>query len=219
MTQAQRIAGIREDLPPGEHVLWQGSPVWTSMARHVFHVREVAFYFLLLSAYSTFSALREGAFPRAAIVLVALGMAACGILALLGCLSARTTIYAITTRRVFLRIGIALPSNANLPLHRIEAASLGLHGDGTGDLPMLLEPSAHLAYLHLWPHARPWHLRRPEPSMRCVADPQRVAAILSEALLAATPARAPQPGAGRDDGREVLEVGGAPTRRPAEALA
>ncbi|HUN91864.1 MAG TPA: photosynthetic complex putative assembly protein PuhB [Burkholderiaceae bacterium] len=180
---AERIQGVREDLPPGEHVLWQGSPSWQFMARHVFHVRQVAIYFVVLAAASAAMAAAEGQSPVAACAtLVAMGAAACALLSLLAWLSARTTIYAITTRRVFMKIGIALPGFVNLPLHDIESAAVATYGGGHGDLPLLLEPRAHIAYLHLWPHARPWHVKRPEPMLRGVADSPRVAAILAAAL-------------------------------------
>ena len=42
-----------------------------------------------------------------------------------------------------------------------------------------------VAYLLLWPHARPWRLSKPEPMLRAVPDAARVAAILARALAAA----------------------------------
>jgi hypothetical protein len=181
----ERIEGIREDLPVGERVLWQGAPSWGSMARHAFHVRKIALYFALIAGATAFSSWTEGQSVRSALVPAALGTVACLLLALGAFLSSRTTIYAITTRRVFLRVGIALPIDINLPLQRIATAGLATYSDGSGDLPLTLEAGAHLAYVHLWPHARPWRLKHPEPMMRSVADAQHVAQILSEALRAA----------------------------------
>jgi hypothetical protein len=183
---AERIRGIREDLPAGEHVLWQGAPSWAALAIRVFHVRSVAIYFLLLSVGSLEMTSHAGEPATAALAVAALGAVACGLLATLAWLAARTTIYAITTRRVFMRIGIALPISVNLPLHRIESAGLGVHGDGTGDLPLQLGAEVHLAYLHLWPHVRPWRLRRTEPMVRAVSEPAQVARILGDALQRAT---------------------------------
>jgi len=181
----ERIDGVREDLPAGEHVLWQGKPCWRSLARHAFHVREVALYFALLSALAGANSWADGRSVSAALLPAGLGVLACALLAFLAWMSGRTTIYAITTGRVFLRVGIALPIFLDLPLHRIEEAGLAVHAGGCGDLPLRLEPSAHLAYVHLWPHARPWRLQRPEPMLRSVADGARVAQILGAALQAA----------------------------------
>jgi len=180
--QFERIAGIREDLPAGEHVLWQGAPHWPAHARQAFHVREVAVYFALLAAAAAYTDWRDGRPLAGAATPLALGLMACLLLVFLAWLSSRTTIYAITTRRVFLRIGIALPLTINLPLRRIPAAALALHADGSGDLPLALEKGPHLAYLHLWPHARPWRLKDPEPMLRCVAEPERISRILADAL-------------------------------------
>ena len=40
--------------------------------------------------------------------------------------------------------------------------------------------------LHLWPHARPWRVSRPEPMLRCVPDAAGVAQLLSQAWSEAT---------------------------------
>lgn len=185
IVNSQRIKGIREDLPPGERVLWQGAPSWMSLARHAYHVREVAVYFALLTAVAAADAWQAGNVLTNSLLPATLGAVACALLCALAWMSSRTTIYAITTRRVFLRVGIALPVDVNLPLHHIGAASLATYADGTGDLPLALEGNAHLAYLHLWPHARPWRLRDPEPMLRSIAGAPQVAALLSNALLSA----------------------------------
>jgi len=183
--RVDRIAGIREDLPRGEKVLWQGAPSWRSHARRAFHVREVAGYFALLAVAATVMDAIDGRPLTGGVMPAVLGVVACLLLAFLAWLSSRTTVYAITTRRVFLRIGIALPLTINLPLHRILGASLAVHGDGSGDVPLSLEEGPHLAFLHLWPHARPWRLKRPEPMLRSLADPAHVAQVLGGALQAA----------------------------------
>ena len=184
LARCERIAGIREDLPPNEHVLWQGAPDWRSAAVHIFHVRQVAVYFALIVCATLAFARLDGRPLATALLPAILGVVACALLALLAWLTSRTTIYAITSRRVFLRVGIALPIAINLPLRGIEGAGLGVHADGTGDIPLQLEPGPHLAYLHLWPHARPWRLQRPEPMMRSLPEPERVAGILAGALQA-----------------------------------
>ena len=186
----ERIAGVREDLPRGEHVLWQGRPAWRSLARHAFHVREVAAYFLVLAGAAALAARADGQSAAAGLLPAGLGLLACTILCFLAWLSARTSIYAITTGRVFLRIGMALPIFIDLPLRRIAAADLALLPGGCGDLPLTLESGAHLAYLHLWPHARPWRLKNPEPMLRSIPDAASVAGILAEALRSAQEAAA-----------------------------
>ncbi|MFY8152534.1 MAG: PH domain-containing protein, partial [Hyphomicrobiales bacterium] len=37
-----------------------------------------------------------------------------------------------------------------------------------------------------WPHARPWRLARPEPTLRAIPDVERVAALQADAFAAAT---------------------------------
>ena len=111
-----------------------------------------------------------------------------GLLALLAWLCSRTTVYTITNRRVVLRIGVALPTAINIPFKAIGGAKLGLHSNGVGDIPLALVGEERMAYSNLWPHVRPWRLAKPEPMLRSIPDAQRVAQVLSTALVAALPA-------------------------------
>jgi hypothetical protein len=108
------------------------------------------------------------------------------VLALLAWLSARATVYSITTRRIVMRFGIALPMTVNVPFAVIESAALRAHGDGTADLPVRLARGSRVGYLITWPHVRPWHFSRPEPMLRAIADGEHVAALLSAGLAEAT---------------------------------
>lgn len=204
--RAYPIRGIREDLPEGEKVLWQGAPDWRDLALTAFHLRQVALYFAALLALRVGLLVADGAGPaavlRGARPLAALALVGLGLLAGLALWSARTTIYAITTRRVVLRVGMALPIMINLPFTGIASARLAQRKDGRGDIPLALQGDVRLAYIHLWPYARPWRLKSPEPMMRAVPQAAQVAQTLAQALaqalaagggqaLVATPQAAP----------------------------
>jgi hypothetical protein len=45
-----------------------------------------------------------------------------------------------------------------------------------------LAGSDRIAYLHLWPHVRPWQLKRTQPMLRALADAKTVAQTLATAL-------------------------------------
>ncbi len=199
------VRGLPEHLPDGERMLWQGAPDWRSLAIHAFHVRKVAIYFGLLVVWRMFAGLWEGeAFAVAATAslwLVALGAAAVGLLGVFAWLVARTTVYTVTSKRLVTRFGIALPMTINVPFALVEAADLRAYPDGTGEIPLTLVPSERIAYLVLWPHARPWHFARPKPTLRCVPDAVRVARLVAGALaaLAGRPASAiAEPDTARD---------------------
>jgi hypothetical protein len=118
------------------------------------------------------------------VMLLPLVAFALGSLALLAWLSARTSVYTITDRRVVMRVGIVLSLTFNLPFKRIESAGLKLHKDGHGNIPLTLTGSERIAILHLWPHARPWRVNKPEPMLTCVPQAARVAGILQSAWTA-----------------------------------
>ncbi len=187
-TEYTPVQGLPDDLPAGERLLWQGAPDWRSLAVDAFHVRKVTIYFALLVAWRFVLRLYEGDGILAAAQYAAwiVPLAVAGVLLLLGLawVTAWTTIYTVTSRRVVMRVGIALSMTIDIPFRVIESASLKKRADGTGDIALRLEPGIRAAYLVLWPHARRWHFSRPEPQMRALANPGHVADLLSEALAA-----------------------------------
>lgn len=186
------IRGLPGLLPPGEHIVWQGTPAWRSLGRKAMHTRLVGGYFAVLVAWSLLNVATghrtlASALPGIEITL-GVGAAAFSLLTLLGWLSARATVYTITNKRIVMRFGIALPKCVNLPFSQIASVGLEVHGDGTGDLPLSVKET-RLGFIHLWPHVRPWRVGKPEPMLRSLADPRGVARTLADALAAAVPGR------------------------------
>lgn len=192
------VWGLPERLPSGERMLWQGSPDWRALAVNVFHLRAVALYFAVLLSWRGASAAYDGAGALdtavAVLTLMPLALLGLGLLAALAWLSASTSVYTVTDRRVVLRIGIVLAVSFNLPYARIESASLRPLAGGHGDIALRLAAPDRIAYLQLWPHARPWRVARPEPMLRSLPEAERVASLLADALAgAAQPIRAMRP--------------------------
>ncbi len=189
------VAGLPEMPPQGERILWQGAPDWRGLAWRAFHVREVTFYFAALVVAQPVLALIQGSAligsVKPMLWVAAAGAVAIGALCLLGWLSARGTVYTITSRRLVLRFGVALPMTVNLPFAVIAGAGLRLSRGGHGDLPVAIVPGEKVSYAVLWPHVRPWRLSRPEPMLRAVPDAATVAGSLGRALAthAGTPIR------------------------------
>ena len=177
--------GLPETLPKGERVIWQGAPDWRLLARECFHVRKLAVYFSVLIAWRVVTVVSSGA-PIAEILVasaIAFGLAAValGLVGLMAWMSARTTLYTITNRRVVMRVGIVLSVTFNLPFKKIESAGLHVLSGGHGDVALQLDPATRIAYPHLWPHVRPWKVARTQPSLRSIADASRVAGLLTAA--------------------------------------
>lgn len=180
--------GLPELLPAGERLLWQGAPQWRVLAREALHVRKLAAYFGVLLAWRAVVVLGDGgglvAVALSWVWMLPLAALALGLLTTLAWLIGRTSVYSITDRRVVMRIGIVLTITFNLPYRTIEAAGLRTHPDGSGDITLTLAPAERIAYLHLWPHVRPWKVARTEPMLRALPDAQHVAQLLSNALAA-----------------------------------
>jgi len=175
------IWGLPEELPPGEEILWQGQPEFWSLARRAYHLVGLSIYFLVVLGWLALNSSTSAGFSSTTLA-GSLALTALGLFATLAWFACRTTVYTITNRRVVMRIGIALSINLNLPFKQIVSAQLKAHRDGTGDIPLQLSGEQRIAYLLLWPHARPWHVRTPQPTLRSVARAEEVAQLLSRAL-------------------------------------
>ena len=179
-------SGLPGRLPEGEVVLWQGAPSTAALVRSALHIRLVAIYFAIAAAIELAVAWSRAWTPAETLaalgVLAASAAAVIGLVWIFAALVGRSTVYTITTRRIVMRIGIALPVTFNVPFAIVEAAGLRLEPDGSGDIPLALGGSGRVGFIHLWPHVRPWRIGRPEPMLRCVPDARQVAAILSRAL-------------------------------------
>ena len=182
------VPGLPEALPLGEVLLWQGAPAWAEIAQRVFLVRWVFGYFAVLALWEVLSTTMQGgtmvaAFGAAALLLL-VGMVAIGILTLLAKIVSRSSVYSITSRRLVLRVGVALPITINIPFVAIAGADLRNRKDGHGDIVLELLPSHRVSWIALWPPCGGWSFGRPKPMLRGVANAAEVAKILGEAVAA-----------------------------------
>ena len=183
--------GLPELLPEGEHIVWQAAPDWKQLAIHAFHVRKIAIYFSLMWLLQLAHYLDQGE-ATAYIVKqcgtsLVLAVVALGLLSISAYYAAKTALYTLTNRRVVMRIGIVLSLTFNVPLRRIVAADLGRINDDSGDIALQLNSADRIAWLHLWPHARAWHVKQPQPTMRCLPDAEKLAHALAQAWQAENP--------------------------------
>ncbi len=180
------IKGLPAVPPDGEQILWQGSPEWRDLAIHAFHVRKAAIYFGLLVAWYVISSAYDGMAMLQLLTgtstFALISLACISLLGLLAWGYARSTIYTLTSKRLVLRHGIALPITINIPFSQIESAAMSHHAGGTGTVSVRPVKGVRLAWLALWPNVRAWHLARPEPSLRCISSPDKVASMLAEAI-------------------------------------
>lgn len=178
--------GLPEALPAGEKMLWQGGPDWRMLAREALHTRFIAAYFGVLIVWRGAGVLASGGsvgdVTLSMLWPLPVAAAALGLLLLIAWLMARTTVYTITDKRVVMRVGVVLSITFNLPLSQIEAAGLHAQANGRGDINLTLTETDRIAYLHLWPHVRPWRLKRTQPMLRCLPQAVSVAATLASAL-------------------------------------
>jgi hypothetical protein len=176
--------GIPAPLPKGEEVLWQGRPDTGALAREAFKIRWIAGYMALIVLWKAGLALAEGgvllSLARGLPYLV-LAFAAVAVVWLLAWAQARATIYTITSSRVLMKIGAALSVTYNIPLTQVATARAEINPKGTGTIAMETLGETRLAYVALWPHLRPGHVKKTQPALRCVPEAAKVARILAEA--------------------------------------
>ena len=178
------IRGLPEQLPEGEHILWQGAPDPWRLAREALGLRWVAGYFALLAFWRVGVSSADVPFGVAlmhGLPFILSGVVACAILYGIAYVQARSTVYTLTNKRVAMRIGAALTMTLNLPYTWIGTAKLDLKSSGHGTLAFELIGETKVSYLMSWPHVRPWRIARTQPALRCIADAQNVAQIFAEA--------------------------------------
>jgi Bacterial PH domain len=180
--------GLPERLPADERILWQGSPDFGAMARRVFHIRKVAFYFAFLLVAHAANLLWSGSSALQTLMslrwLLPLALFGVASVAMLAWMTAKTTVYTLTDKRIVMRVGIVLTVTFNLPLKTLTSAGLLRHSDGFGDITLSLGSQDRIAWLQLWPSVRPWRFTKPEPMLRAIANAQAVSDQLSAAWLA-----------------------------------
>ncbi|QFU10263.1 hypothetical protein PARPLA_00172 [Rhodobacteraceae bacterium THAF1] len=180
----EEIPGLPEALPRGESVLWQGRPKAWKLAVQALSLKWIAGYFVLLAGLRGATLAADMGWATAmgyGVPLLVVGAVACAILFVIAYVQARATVYTITTERVAMRVGAALTLTVNLPFARIESADLDTK---TGSIVLTPSGETRLSYFVLWPHVRPWHMRRVQPTLRALPDAEAAARILGEAVEA-----------------------------------
>lgn len=182
--------GLPEPLPSGERILWQGRPDALELAIHAFHVRKLAIYFAAMLGVQWLFLLGDpqAALLRPLLTSTAMATLALALLSATAWLAARSTLYTLTDRRIVMRIGIVLTLTFNLPLKQLAGAALRPQGKGFGDIALALKGPDRIAWLHLWPHVRPWQLKNPQPSLRCLPDALALGERIQRAWSLANPA-------------------------------
>ena len=189
------LPGLPELLPPGEEILWQGRPAWRRLAREGFRLPWLAAYFGVFAvARGVSSFVVDGASLLGAVqdtlMVLPLAAVALAILTALAWAHARATVYTITSRRVVIRGGVALPITFNLPFRQLAEANARAGTDGGGDISLKLAGTNRLGWLYLWPHARPFRFAQAEPMLRCIDNVDAVSGLLGDAVWAAASAPA-----------------------------
>lgn len=179
-----------------ERIVWQGAPDWWRFALSVMKLHTIALYFAVIMVARFAADLVAGAGVGAGVVSAAwtlcLAVPVLGFLAVYAKLVARSTRYTVTTKRLVLRIGVALPMTVTIPVDLIDTLDLRRNADGSGDILIGVLPKQRLSYSVLWPHARPWCFSRPQAALRAVPEAEAVAETIGRMLArqtAITPVR------------------------------
>ncbi len=195
------IDGVNEPLPEGETLLWEGRPELIPLAMRALYLRLFIIYWAILALVWLGHGLvtgRAGSALTADLAwLVVVGLVGSAMVLGLAWAVRRSTTYALTDRRVVMRMGVALPAVLNLPLAKIQEANFRQYSDGTGLITFRLPPTERMGVVFLWPHHRPWRWGRPEPAFRALPHAQEVAervGVAAQAALGGTGPRVSESG-------------------------
>ncbi len=183
-----RITGVEEALPPGESLVWEGQPDVKTLAFRVLYLRAILVYWALVAVgFLAAGALGgRGSGSLAADLVWLMVVAAAGSALIFGLAAAirSSTTYALTDRRVVIRMGVAFPSVLNLPLHQIDAVDVRATGKDregreVGDLVLTPIGGEQVGWLYLWPHVKPWSWRTPAPALRAIPEAAYVGKLVA----------------------------------------
>ena len=174
--------GLPSTLPAGERIVWQGSPDWKQLAVHAFHVRKIAVYFALMVGIQFSQLWAEGLSGKELLVPIvvssSLALLALALLTTCAWFAGKSSLYTFTNKRVVMRIGIVLTLTFNLPYRRIAGASSKDYANGCQDIALELYSEDRIGWAHLWPHQKAWHVKHPQPTLRCVPNGKEVSEML-----------------------------------------
>lgn len=182
------VEGLPELPPEGETILWQGKPNWWALAKESLALKWVMGYFVFLGAWRSVALMAQYdtlTSIKGSVPFLILGLIVCAILTAIAWTQAVTTVYTVTNRRIAMRIGAALTITYNFPYRWIGSADLDLRTSGTGTIALKLTGETRMSYINCWPHIRPWHIRNPEPALRCIPEAAHVAGLIAEAAESA----------------------------------
>ena len=182
--EGEPIEGLPEALPEGESLIWQGRPTVGAMLKRVFFVPQLAVYFGLLIGGHTIYRLTESV-PMAQVLgtlVWQFGLAAIVLLLLvwLARAYAKSILYTLTSARLVIRSGVALPMMVNIPIEQIIAADLRVHRDGTGDILLRASADRQLYWVLLWPNVSAWYSRPVRPCLRGLSHPHLAAKAFAD---------------------------------------
>jgi hypothetical protein len=178
------VLGLPETLPAGERLLWQGSPDFLLLARRVLHINKIIVWFAVIGVWriaAHWQATGEWLFgllktPAFALVLCL------SLLLTMAWFYARTTVYSITSQRVTMRFGLAVPITMNIPFTKIASASTRSFSADHGNIALKTVKGERVSHLVLWPNVRPCHWLAPQPMLCCISDFTRAAEQLNLAV-------------------------------------
>jgi hypothetical protein len=184
-----RITGVGEPLPAGEALLWEGRPDLSAVAFRVLHLRLLIVYWGVVAAgfavFGVAGGRGGGAIAADLAWLIVVGLLGSGVLFLLAAAIRKSTTYALTNRRVVIRLGMAFPSVLNLPLRRIDAVDYRPTGRRHGEVVLSPAGDDRVGWLYLWPHAQPWAFRDPKPAFRALPDADEVGRLVAREVARA----------------------------------
>ena len=182
--EGEPIEGLPEVLPEGETLIWQGRPTVGAMLKRVFFVPQLAVYFgLLIGGHTIYRLTESVSMAQVLGTLVWQSGLAATVLLLLVWLArayAKSILYTLTSARLVIRSGVALPMMVNVPIEQIIAADLRVHRDGTGDILLRASADRQLYWVLLWPNVSAWYSRPVRPCLRGLSQPDLAARAFAD---------------------------------------
>ena len=176
---------VLSTIPPEERVLWKGRPSFWGLSWHIFAIKWIVFYviILLIALIARLGVTDFGtAFKYDFFPFFVSGFLSAFFLLMLSAIQVYHCVYIVTEKRIIIKNGAALAFMISVPFKKIVGVNLQKRLAGIGTIAFELSSDKRVPYISCWPSVRPWFIKAPQPAFACIADVEAVGNIIKNSI-------------------------------------
>lgn len=162
-------------------VIWYGRPSALALAREIFLLELVVFYFSIIAIWTLVTPINEpmsGTDIPYVAALAVLCLLACALLLIVAYVIAQHCSYVLTKTHLIVRTGIFQPVTMSIPVDQISEVSRCSQAIKTASIFLKIKVPAELSAWQLWPSSTLGRRSKELIVLRCMSSPEVIIAHL-----------------------------------------